>query len=85
MVDLSVYPTNIFNFLLVLGLLIIRRRRAKLNFPRPEYRAWNIAIAFAILTNIYMLVAPWYPPTGGANGGDVSFWYGTYLVVGIGL
>ncbi|KAI9038215.1 amino acid transporter [Aspergillus affinis] len=84
-VDLSVYPGNIFNFLLVLGLLIIRRRRAKLNFPRPEYRAWNIAVAFALLTNIYMLVAPWYPPTGGANGGDVSFWYGTYLVVGIGL
>lgn len=28
---------------------------------------------------------PWYPPTGGATGGDVSFWYGTYIVVGIGI
>lgn len=85
MVDLSVYPTNIFNLLLVIGLLLIRRRRAKLHLPRPEYKAWSIAIGFAMLTNIYMLVAPWYPPTSGADGGDVSFWYGTYLVVGLGL
>ncbi|CAI7625077.1 unnamed protein product [Penicillium bialowiezense] len=84
-VDLAVYPGNIFNFLLVVGLLLIRRKRAKLGLPRPEYRAWNIAIAFALLTNLYMLIAPWYPPSTGANGGDVSFWYGTYLVVSIGL
>ncbi|KAB8077381.1 amino acid permease-domain-containing protein [Aspergillus leporis] len=84
-VDLAVYPGNIFNFLLVIGLLLIRRRRSKLNLPRPEYRAWSIAIGFALLANLYMLAAPWYPPATGANGGDVSFWYGTYLVVGIGL
>ncbi|KAE8346699.1 hypothetical protein BDV24DRAFT_147360 [Aspergillus arachidicola] len=84
-VDLSVYPTSIFNFLLVTGLLLIRRRRSKLNLPRPEYRSWAVAIGFALLANLYLLAAPWYPPTGGANGGDVSFWYGTYLVVGIGL
>ncbi|KAB8210465.1 amino acid permease-domain-containing protein [Aspergillus parasiticus] len=84
-VDLSVYPTSIFNFLLVIGLLLIRRRRSKLNLPRPEYRSWAVAIGFALLANLYLLAAPWYPPTGGANGGDVSFWYGTYLVVGIGL
>ncbi|THC93469.1 hypothetical protein EYZ11_007054 [Aspergillus tanneri] len=84
-VDLSVYPTSIFNFLLVVGLLVIRRRRRKFHLPRPEYRAWSIAIVFALLTNLYLLVAPWYPPSDGANGGDVSFWYGTYLVVGIGL
>ncbi|CAG8275050.1 unnamed protein product [Penicillium salamii] len=84
-VDLAVYPGNIFNFLLVIGLLLIRRQRARMGLPRPEYRAWNIAIAFALITNVYMLIAPWYPPTSGANGGDVSFWYGTYLVVSIGL
>lgn len=85
MVDLNNYPTNIFNLLMIVGILFIRRRRSKLGLPRPEYRAWGIAVGFAILTNIYMVVAPWYPPTGGATGGDVSFWYGTYLVVGIGL
>ncbi|KAJ5274111.1 high affinity methionine permease [Penicillium angulare] len=84
-VDLSVYPTNIFNFLLVIGILIIRRRRRALGLPAPQYSAWWIAIGFAMLATLYMLVAPWYPPNTGANGGDVSFWYGTYLVVGVGL
>lgn len=28
---------------------------------------------------------PWYPPKGGATGGDVSFWYATYVVTGIGI
>ncbi|MCJ1384114.1 hypothetical protein MMC17_007230 [Xylographa soralifera] len=28
---------------------------------------------------------PWYPPAGGADGGDVSFWYATYCVVGLGI
>ncbi|KAE8135446.1 amino acid permease-domain-containing protein [Aspergillus pseudotamarii] len=84
-VDLSIYPSSIFNFLLVIGLLLIRWRRRKLNLPRSEYRSWAIAIGFALLANLYLLAAPWYPPTGGANGGDVSFWYATYIVVGIGL
>lgn len=84
-VDLAVYPGNIFSFLLVIGLILIRRHRKTLSLPRPEYYAWHIAVAFALLTNLYMLVAPWYPPEGGANGGDVSFWYGTYMVTSIGL
>ena len=84
-VDLAVYPGNIFLFLLVIGLVMIRRRRSRIGLPPPEYRAWYIAIIFATLTNLYMLIAPWYPPTDGADGGDVSFWYATYIVVGIGL
>lgn len=28
---------------------------------------------------------PWYPPDGGATGGDVSFWYATYIVVSIAI
>ncbi|QKX61571.1 uncharacterized protein TRUGW13939_08723 [Talaromyces rugulosus] len=84
-VDLSTYPANIFNFLLMVGLILVRRQRGRVNLPRSEYRAWNLAIGFSVLTYLYMLVAPWYPPTTGANGGDVSFWYGTYLVVGVGL
>ncbi|OOQ86681.1 high affinity methionine permease [Penicillium brasilianum] len=84
-VDLAVYPGQIFYLLIAIGLILIRRRRNALNLPRPEFRAWNIALGFTILVDVYMLIAPWYPPTGGANGGDVSFWYGTYLAVGAGL
>ncbi|KAJ5168873.1 uncharacterized protein N7482_004467 [Penicillium canariense] len=84
-VDLAVYPSNIFNFLIAIGLLVLRQRRKALNLPPPDFKAWAVAIGFTLLANAYMLVAPWYPPTGGADGGDVSFWYGTYLVVSIGL
>jgi amino acid transporter len=84
-VDLAVYPGQIFYFLIAIGLIMIRQRRKALNLPRPEFRAWNIALGFTLLVDLYMLIAPWYPPTGGANGGDVSFWYGTYLAVSVGL
>ncbi|RAH61427.1 high affinity methionine permease [Aspergillus piperis CBS 112811] len=84
-VDLSIYPSNAFNFLLAIGILITRHRRQRLNFPPSGYRAWTISVYFAILSSLYMLVAPWYPPSTGADGGDVSFWYATYCVVGIAI
>ncbi|KAL4889340.1 amino acid permease-domain-containing protein [Aspergillus ambiguus] len=84
-VDLGVYPTSFFTFLLSVGLLATRYRRKHLSIPRSEYRAWDVAVIFSILSNLYMLVAPWYPPTTGATGGDVSFWYATYCVVGLGI
>lgn len=67
------------------GLYAVRYRRKKLGVSRSEFRAWDISVIFTILVNVYLLVMPWYPPTGGANGGDVSFWYATYCVVGIAI
>ncbi|PWY89829.1 high affinity methionine permease [Aspergillus heteromorphus CBS 117.55] len=84
-VDLSIYPANIFNLLLATGILITRHRRQRLNFPPSGYKAWTVSVYFAILSSLYMLVAPWYPPSTGADGGDVSFWYATYCVVGIAI
>jgi hypothetical protein len=40
---------------------------------------------FFLLVQLVLLIMPWYPPTGGANGGDVSFWYATYCAVGLGM
>jgi hypothetical protein len=37
---------------------------------------------FSAAVCIFILIMPWVPPEGG---GDYSFWYGTYIVVGIGL
>lgn len=67
------------------GLFVLRRRRRQANLPTAEYRAWDIMAIFYTLINLYLLVMPWYPPPGGRNGGDVSFWYATYVVVGIAL
>jgi hypothetical protein len=34
---------------------------------------------------VFILAMPWYPPPGGRFGGDVSFWYATYCVVGLAM
>ncbi|KAH1322819.1 hypothetical protein KXV52_003417 [Aspergillus fumigatus] len=84
-VDLGVYPTNAFALFLAIGLLLTRRHRKRHNIPPSGYKAWNVVVGFSILSNLYMVVAPWYPPATGAKGGDVSFWYATYCVVGLGI
>lgn len=83
--DVQVYPSSFFNFAMGVGLYLLRWRRRKLNLPRPAFRAWDVVIIFKILVDVYVLVMPWYPPVTGKFGGDVSFWYATYVVTGIAL
>lgn len=84
-VDLQSYPANVFSFLMTLGLFFVRRRRASIGAPSTEFRAWNAVLVFSIAVNIYLLVLPWIPPQGGIKGGDVSFFYATYCIVGLGM
>ncbi len=84
-VDLQSYPSNVFTLLSFAGLYIIRRRRAKAGLPGVGYRAWHVAIVFSCAISVLLLVMPWVPPTGGIYGGDVSFLYCTYCIVGIGI
>ncbi|KIM94016.1 hypothetical protein OIDMADRAFT_136507 [Oidiodendron maius Zn] len=84
-VDLQVYPNNVFMFTMTFGLLLIRRSRKKAGIVGIEFKAWNAAIIFSLAVNIFILVMPWFPPPGGKYGGDVSFWYATYCVVGLAL
>ncbi|KAH6633472.1 amino acid permease-domain-containing protein [Boeremia exigua] len=82
-VDLQVYPASLFNLTLAVGLILVRQRRKRLGLPRPSFRVWDPVLAFNIFTNLYLIVMPWYPPPGGR--GNVSFWYGTYIVTGIAI
>ncbi|GIJ91786.1 hypothetical protein Asppvi_010759 [Aspergillus pseudoviridinutans] len=84
-VDLGVYPTSAFALVLAIGLLLTRRHRKRHNIPHSGYKAWDVVVGFSILSNLYMVLAPWYPPTTGAKGGDVSFWYATYCAVALGI
>lgn len=84
-VDLQSYPSAAFNFSLAIGLYIIRYRRKRLNLPQPAFKAWDAVVIFNIFVNLYLLIMPWYPPATGRFGGDVSFWYATYIVVGIAI
>lgn len=83
--DLQVYPSSCFNLLMASGIYVLRYNRKRLGLPRPTFRAWNAVLVFNIFVQLYLIIMPWYPPTGGATGGDVSFWYGTYIVVGISI
>ena len=82
-VDLQSYPSNVFFFATTFGLLLIRKRRSRLGIEGTEFRVWNVAIAFSLAVNVFILVMPWYPPPGGRFGGDVSF--GMRRIVSSGL
>ncbi|KAI1846225.1 hypothetical protein JX265_010602 [Neoarthrinium moseri] len=83
--NLKTYPNAVFNVAMASGIYIIRFRRKRLGLPRPSYRAWDVSVIFAIMVHVYLLIMPWYPPDGGPFAGDVSFWYATYVVTGIGF
>ena len=84
-VSLQIYPYNIFNFFLAVGIYLVRWRRKKADLPRASFKAWDVAVVFNILTNIFLIVMPWYPPAAGRNGGNVSFWYGSSTATGCGM
>ncbi|KAI0193377.1 amino acid permease-domain-containing protein [Xylaria flabelliformis] len=83
-VSLKTYPDGIFFVAMAIGLWIIRYRHKRLNRERPAFRAWDICLVFFLLVQIYTIATPWIPPKGGPYAGEVSFWYATYAVVGIG-
>ncbi len=83
--DLQVYPSSFFQLAMAIGIYIVRYHRKRLDLPRAEFRAWDVIMIFNILVNVFLLVMPWYPPDGGPFAGDVSFWYGTYVVTGIAM
>ncbi|KAI1385397.1 amino acid transporter [Hypoxylon trugodes] len=84
-ISLGTYPDGIYHLALAIGLYLVRYRHARLNRPAPEFRTWHIALIFYILLQVYVIATPWIPPKGGPYAGDVSFWYATYCVVGIGI
>lgn len=68
-----------------MGLFLVRHRRGKLGLPRPAFRAWDATVVFTIVVQLFLLIMPWYPPEGGIYSGDVSFFYATYVITGIGM
>ncbi|EDR08557.1 amino acid transporter [Laccaria bicolor S238N-H82] len=78
--DLASYPHLVFQAAMSAGVWLLRHRRAIANVPPSPLQAWNGAIIAYLISCILLLVLPWYP-----GHADVSFWYATYCVAGIGL
>ncbi|KAI5369360.1 Putative amino acid/polyamine transporter I [Septoria linicola] len=85
MSNLQVYPNALFMLLLSVGIFFVRKRHGRLGLGKPAFSAWTVVVVFNILVQIYLLAIPWYPPPGGRNAGNVSFWYATYIVVALGV
>lgn len=62
----------------------MRYRHKRVGHAAP-YRTWDVVVIFYILLQVYIIATPWIPPKGGPFAGEVSFWYATYCVVGIGF
>ncbi|KAH7033704.1 amino acid permease-domain-containing protein [Microdochium trichocladiopsis] len=84
-VSLKSYPEAIFHVAMGVGLILVRQRRARSNTPPSSFRAWWAFVILYLLAQVYLLVMPWIPPTGGIYGGTVSFLWCTYMLVGMGV
>ncbi|TVY67469.1 Low-affinity methionine permease [Lachnellula suecica] len=77
--DVEGYPGTFRGLATAIGLLLLRRRRPDLTRP---YKAWLPAVWLSITVSMALVAAPFVRPKGG---GDVSFFYATYAIVGIAL
>ncbi|KZZ98367.1 high affinity methionine permease [Moelleriella libera RCEF 2490] len=84
-VSLRTYPEAMFGLAMAVGVFVIRKRRSRNRLPRSQFRVWNVFLVFYNAIQVFLLVMPWWPPKGGPYAGDVSFWYATYCVTGIGI
>ncbi|EJD39110.1 amino acid transporter [Auricularia subglabra TFB-10046 SS5] len=83
LLDLSFYPGLVFNAALAAGVWVIRARRTKEGLPLSTTPASDALVALFLAKSVFMLVMPWIPPEKGRS--DVSIWYATYCVVGLGI
>lgn len=83
--NLISYPMNIINFCVSGGLLYIywKRGRGELQW-NPPIKAGYAITTFFLLANLYLIIAPYVPPTGGQSVYEhLPYW--THCVVSWGI
>jgi amino acid transporter len=84
-VSLKSWPDSVFLGLVAVGLLRLRRQRAKAGLPRSEYRGWTWVVILFILSKIYLIIMPWVPPKGTTTSPSFGFFYATPAIVALGV
>lgn len=79
-VDMGSYATYIFNVLIFVGLLRVRRTRRKQGLGYREFHIWTPILVLAILWTLFVVFMAFVPPKGTLKGADVSFFYATYPI-----
>jgi hypothetical protein len=77
------YPLSVVNFFVASGLIYIYMNRAKFNWNPPISATLPVVVIFA-LANLYLIVAPFVPPSDGNNVYEtLPYWL--HCVVGAGF
>lgn len=83
LLDLASYPFLVFGTAMTFGIWLLRARRRKEGLEKSKYEMFNVFIVIYLVWHVFLLVMPLIPPEKGKA--DVSFWYATYCVVGLGV
>ncbi|KAI9744138.1 MAG: hypothetical protein M1818_002290 [Claussenomyces sp. TS43310] len=78
--DVEGYPGQFFGLAVSVGIIWLRVKRPDLQRP---YKAWLPAVWLRIAVCLVLIASPFVRPEDGK--GDVSFFYATYAIVGIGI
>ncbi|ODV81409.1 amino acid transporter [Suhomyces tanzawaensis NRRL Y-17324] len=85
-VDIGSFSGYIFNLLLVIGLLLVRRQRKAAGLGFEGFKTPLSIIIIIILYGVFVIAMSFVPPPGKSlNGSDVSFFYATYAFTSIGI
>lgn len=84
-VDMGSYSGSIFNSLIFIGLLKLRKSRKKQGLGYREFHVWTPVVIIAILWTLFVVFMAFVPPKGTLKGSDVSFFYAAYPITTIGL
>lgn len=79
-VDMGSYSSSIFNCLLFVGLLKLRRARKMQGLGYREFHVWTPVVIIAIAWTVFVVAMAFVPPKGTLIGSDVSFFYATYPI-----
>ncbi|EPQ26359.1 uncharacterized protein PFL1_06007 [Pseudozyma flocculosa PF-1] len=87
--NLSTYPANAINLLVATGLLSayipVRYRPGWAKQWAPPLRAsWPVTLFFS-LVSLFLVVAPWIPPTQASDSVYNSMWYAMAPAVSVGI
>ncbi len=83
MLSVISYPLSIVNAFVAAGLLYLYIKPRALDWSPPFRASWPVVVLF-LLSNIYLVAAPFVPPTDGQNVyNDLPYYL--HCVVGIGI